>query len=115
MVNRQLLAIVMVATVWMTPAYGDGANDAFKHGTQAERRADFDAAFTYYKQAYTSSPNNAKYLAAYTRVRFEAGQRHAHAGQLLRNTGALLEALAEFQRAVAIRENKVFFDRESAV
>ena len=100
--NRQLLAIVMVATVWMTPAYGDGANDAFKHGTQAERRADFDAAFTYYKQAYTSSPNNAKYLAAYTRVRFEAGQRHAHAGQLLRNTGALLEALAEFQRAVAI-------------
>src|ERR1022692_3804247 len=112
MVNRQLLAILMVAIVLTPLAFADKASDAFKHGTQAERRADFDAAFTYYKQAYTSSPNNAKYLAAYTRVRFEAGQRHAHAGQLLRNTGALLEALIEFQRAVAIDGSSFILQQE---
>lgn len=100
--NRQLLAIVMVAIVLSPPAYADGANDAFKHGTQAERKADYDAAFNYYKRAYTLSPNNATYLAAYTRMRFEAGQRHTHAGQLLRNTGDLVAALAEFQHAVEI-------------
>jgi general secretion pathway protein D len=102
MVNRQLLAIVMVATALRPPAYADGGTDAFKHGAQAERKADYDAAFTYYKQAYTSTPNNAKYFAAYTRMRSDAAQRHGHAGQLLRNTGALTEALAEFQRAVSI-------------
>ena len=100
--NRQLLAIVMVATALSSQAYGESASDAFKHGVQAERKADFDAAFSYYKQAYTLSPNSAAYLAAYTRIRFEAGQRHTHAGQLLRNAGALTAALVEFQRAVEI-------------
>jgi general secretion pathway protein D len=100
--NRQLLAILMVAIMLSPRAYADKASDAFKHGVQAERKADFDAAFTYYKQAYTTSPNNAKYFSTYTRVRTEASQRHAHAGELLRNTGVLTEALLEFQRAVAI-------------
>jgi general secretion pathway protein D len=102
MVNRQLLAVLMVVAALCLPAYADRADDAFKHGTQAERKADYDTAYTYYKQAYTGSPNNAKYLAAYTRMRFNAAQRHSHAGQLLRNTGALAEALAEFQKAVEI-------------
>lgn len=102
MVNRQLLAILMVATALRPPAYADGASDAFKHGAQAERKADYDAAFTYYKQAYALSPIKAKYFAAYTRMRSNAAQRHGHAGQLLRNTGALTEALVEFQRAVEI-------------
>src|ERR1035441_10321441 len=102
MVNRQLPAIVMVAIALCLPAHADRANDAFKHGVQAEHKLDYDAAFTYYKQAYTVAPGNAKYLAAYIRMRSNAAQRHGHAGQLLRNTGALIEALAEFQRAVDI-------------
>ena len=100
--NRQLPAIVMVAIALCLPAHADRANDAFKHGVQAEHKLDYDAAFTYYKQAYTVAPGNAKYLAAYIRMRSNAAQRHGHAGQLLRNTGALIEALAEFQRAVDI-------------
>jgi general secretion pathway protein D len=112
MVNRQLLAILMVAIVSMPPAYGDGASDAFKHGAQAERKADYDAAFTYYKQAYTSSPNNAKYFAAYTRMRSNAAQRHGRAGQLLRNTGALTEALVEFQRASEIDGSNFLVQQE---
>ena len=112
MVNRQLLAILMVAIVLTPRAYADKASDAFKHGVQAERKGDFDAAFTYYKQAYTSSPGDAKYFRAYTRVRTEAAERHAHAGQLLRNTGALPEALIEFQRAVAIDGSSFIVQQE---
>src|ERR1017187_6224949 len=112
MVNRQLLAILMVTIVLSPQAYADKAGDAFKHGAQAERKGDFDTAFTDYKQAYTSSPGNAKYFAAYTRVRSEASQRHAHAGQLLRNTGALTEALLEFQRAVAIDASSFIAQQE---
>ncbi len=71
-------------------------------GVQAERQANYDAAYAYYKQAYTLTPGNPKYFAAYTRMRFNAATQHVHAGQLLRNTGALTEALAEFQHAVEI-------------
>src|ERR1039457_1309530 len=100
MVNRLLLAILMVAIALSPQAYADKAGDAFKHGVQAERKGDFDAAFTYYKQAYTSSPKDAKYFHSYTRVRSEAAERHAHAGQLLRSTGALPEALIDRKSVV---------------
>jgi general secretion pathway protein D len=83
-------------------AYAGSANDAYKNGTRAERKEDLDAAFEFYKQAYTREPNNPKYFASYTSVRFRAATKHVHAGQVLRNTGALAEAVAEFQRAVAI-------------
>ena len=112
MVNRQLLAILMVAIVLSPRAYADKASDAFKHGVQAERKGDFDTAFTDYKQAYTSSPGDAKYFRAYTRVRSEAAERHAHAGQLLRSTGALPEALIEFQRAVATDGSSFILQQE---
>src|SRR5439155_22578020 len=71
-------------------------------GARAERQADYDAAYGYYKQAHTLTPKDPKYFAAYTRLRFNAAAQHAHSGQLLRNSGALKEALAEFQRAVEI-------------
>jgi general secretion pathway protein D len=112
MVNRQLLTVLMVAIVLSPQAYADKASDAFKHGVQAERKGDLDTAFTYYKQAYTTSPGEAKYFRAYTRVRTEAAERHAHAGQLLRNTGALPEALIEFQRAVAIDGSSFIVQQE---
>ena len=100
MVNRQRLAILMVVTALILPVYADSAKDAYKHGAQAERHADYDAACAYYKKAHTLTPNNAKYFAAYTHMRFNAATQHVHAGQVLRNTGALAEAMAEFQRAV---------------
>ena len=102
MVNRQRLAVLIVLTAFCLPAYADRGQDAYKHGEQAERQTNYDAATAFYKQAYTFAPGNAKYFAAYTRVRFTASTQHVHAGQLLRNTGALTEAMAEFQRAVEI-------------
>ena len=111
MVNRQLLAVLIIV-VLVLPAYADRGNDAYKHGAQAERQSNYDAAFTYYKQAYTLTPNNTKYLAKYTRMRFTAASQHVHAGQSLRNTGALAEALKEFQRAVEIDTSSFIAQQE---
>jgi general secretion pathway protein D len=102
MVNRQRLAILMVAIAFSLSAYADTANDAYKHGVRAEHQADYDAAFSYYKQAYTLAPKNPKYLTAYTHMRFNAASQHVHTGQILRNTGAMTEALVQFQRAAEI-------------
>jgi len=102
MVNLQRLALLMVAAALCQPAYADRAKAAYQHGVQAERQANYDAAFADYKEAHALSPNNAAYFAAFTRVRFSAAAEHVHKGQLLAASGALTEALSEFQRAVAI-------------
>jgi general secretion pathway protein D len=102
MVTRQRLAVLIVVSSLTVPAYADRAGDLYKHGLEAEKKAQLDAAFGYYKQAYTLSPHDGKYFAAFTRMRFSAAQQHLHAAQLLRNNGSLPEALAEFQKAVDI-------------
>jgi general secretion pathway protein D len=102
MVTRQRLAVVIVVTSLTVPAYADRAGDAYKKGIQAEKQAHLDDAFGFYKQAYTLSPKDAKYFAAFTRARFSAAQQHLHAAQLFRNNGALAEAMAEFQKAADI-------------
>jgi tetratricopeptide (TPR) repeat protein len=102
MVHLKGLGLFTVAMVLSLPAYADRGNDSYKHGVRAERQADFDAAYGYYKGAYGLTPNNPKYFAAYMRMRFKAATEHVHSGQALRNKGALKEALAEFQHAVEI-------------
>ena len=115
MVNRKSLASLMVLTVLCLPAYADRANDAYKHGVDAERKENYDSAYTFYKQASTLTPNNPKYLAAYTRIRFNAAAMHSHKGQLLRNSGDLAQALAEFQRAVEIDTSSFIAQQELRV
>jgi len=102
----------MVVTVFSPSAYADRGSDAYKHGVQAERKGDYDAAAGYFKQAYTLTPNNPRYFAAFTRLRFSACTQHVHAGQLLRNTGSLNEALAEFQRAVELDTSSFIAQQE---
>jgi len=102
MVKRQILATVIIFSSLGLPAHADQAKDAFKRGLKAERQSDFETAYTQYKQAYTLSPRDARYLSAYTRIKFNAGAKHVHDGQFLRNTGAMAEAIKEFQRAVEI-------------
>ena len=102
MINRQVVALGLLLLACMLPVYADRAGDAFKHGVQAERRGDFDGAYSYYRQAYTAAPNQPKYFEAFTRMRFNAASQHVRAGQLLRNTGSMPEALKEFQKAVEI-------------
>jgi general secretion pathway protein D len=112
MVTFQRLVSFMVAAALIVPANADRGNDAYKHGVRAERDATFDVAYTYYKQAYTLTPNNPTYLAAYTRMRFSASAQHIHAGQAKRNEGALAEALTEFQRAAEMDSTSFIAQQE---
>ncbi|MDQ6759530.1 MAG: hypothetical protein M3Z32_06645, partial [Acidobacteriota bacterium] len=69
-----------------------------KLAREAESRKDFDAALAYYNQAMSQDPADAGYELGMRRVRFQAGQAHVRAGQLLRESGKLDEALVEFQK-----------------
>ena len=99
---RFLSTSMVLVIALCLPSYADKASSEFKRGAQAEEHNDYDTAFEAYKQAYSLKPKDAKYLAAYTRMRFAAATDHVHKGQLLRDAGKLEEALTEFRRAVEI-------------
>jgi general secretion pathway protein D len=98
--NRQRRALLMILAALSLPAHADRGKDAYNQGVHAQKAAKYDEALAFFKQAYTLTPNNPKYLAAYTHMRLSVSSQHIHAGQLLRNTGNLAEAMNEFQRAV---------------
>lgn len=112
MITRQRLTILIVLAVFSLPAYADRGKNTYNRGVHAEQQRDFDAAYTYFKEAYDTAPNNAKYLAAYTRMRFNAAAQHVHTGQMLRNAGALKNALTEFQRAIDIDSSSFIAQQE---
>ncbi len=93
---------VCLILLLVVPLFGESAGSFYKKGKQAEARQDYEAAYTYFKQAYDLKPEDLAYRAAYTRTRFLAGAAHVHQGQLLRDQGKLQEAMAEFQKAASI-------------
>lgn len=108
---KKLILVVFLMALSL-PAFGDRGSSAFKHGVRAERHADLEAAFGFYREAYKLTPSNAKYFAAYVRTRFKASTEHVHRGQMLRNAGALEEALKEFQRAAEIDASNYIAQQE---
>ncbi len=106
------LIISLLTTALSLLAYTDSGKNNFNQGTRAEQQGNFDAACLYYKQAYSADPKNAKYFAAYTRMRFSSASQHVHSGTLLRNTGNLKEALAEFQKAVELDSSSYIAQQE---
>src|SRR5438552_2410524 len=84
------------------PAAANNAKDLYKKGQDAEARQNFEAAFDLYKLAYDLKPRDLRYRAAFGRTRFEAAIVVVHRGQKLRQEGKLDEAVAEFQKALAI-------------
>jgi general secretion pathway protein D len=111
--TRTYFLVVFVTVVMTLQAYADTATAAYKRGEKLEVQNKLDAAYEAYKEAYDLRPRNAKYLAAYTRVRFSAGAQHVHAGIALRDGGKLQDALSEFQRAVAIDHSSFIAQEES--
>jgi general secretion pathway protein D len=96
---QSLLMSIAVVMALCLPSFADKASAEYKRGLQAEEQSQYDTAFQAYQQAYALKPKDAKYLAAYTRLRFYAATEHVHKGQLLRDAGKLDEALVEFQKA----------------
>jgi general secretion pathway protein D len=77
------------------------AEKILKLARDAEARKDYDTALGYYNQALSLDPADPAYDMGMRRVRFQAGEQHVRAGQKLRDSGKLDEALREFQRAFA--------------
>jgi general secretion pathway protein D len=105
-----ILSIVLAAL--SLPAYADKGKDAFNKGVKAQRQENFEAAYGFFKEAHTLTPDNAKYMAAFLHMRFNVANEHVHTGQILRSTGSLTQALAEFQRAVEIDTSSFIAQQE---
>src|SRR5438128_1165134 len=97
---RPAAIILLVVAISLSAAAS--ANSLFKKGKDAEARQNYEQAYEYYKQAYDLKPKDLAYRAAYERLRLYAGASHVKRGQLLRDSGKLDEALAEFQKAVEV-------------
>lgn len=64
-----------------------------------EIKGNYDHALDLARQAVEQDPADPAYLLEMRRVRFEAAVSHIGAGQKLRNSGRLEEAMAEFEKA----------------
>jgi general secretion pathway protein D len=91
-----VVAVVTVATA------ADKAKGFFTKGQDAEARQNYEAAYEFFKQAYDLKPKDLRYRASFERTRFEAAASMVHRGQVLREDGKLDDAIALFQKAIAI-------------
>jgi len=98
---RPALFLLLVAVVTL-PAIADKAKDLYAKGQDAEARQKYEEAYDFFKQAYDLKPKDLRYRTAFEHIRFEAAATIVHRGQLLRDDGKLDEAVAEFQKALAI-------------
>ncbi len=98
---RPALLLSLVAALAL-PALADKAKDLFTKGQDAEAREQYEAAYDFYKQAYNLRPKELRYRSSFERLRFQAAASVVHRGQKLRDDGKLDEAVAEFQKALAI-------------
>lgn len=101
---RAFVAVLALCALLAPPvgAKSRKADKLFNLGKAAEFSGDWDKALEYYVQADEQSPNDAAYMIAMRRARFQSGQKHVDKGQELRRQNKLQEALQEFQRAIVI-------------
>jgi general secretion pathway protein D len=102
MFTHRCLTVLVTVLALALPIVAETSGGVFKKAVKAEQQGDLDVAYNLYKQAYTLEPNNARYFAAFTKIRFAAGSQHLRKGIELRNGGSLQQALTEFQTASAI-------------
>src|SRR3979490_1328759 len=100
--KRPAVLLLMVAVTSLVGAGADKAKSLYTQGQDAEARQNYEAAYDLYKQSYDLKPKDLRYRAAFERSRFEAAATIVHRGQKLRDDGKLDEAVAEFQKALAI-------------
>ncbi|MGH9580541.1 MAG: secretin N-terminal domain-containing protein, partial [Terriglobales bacterium] len=93
---------LLLALVFALTAAADDAKSAYKKGKDAEARENYIEAYEHYKQAFDKKPTEVRYKLALRRMLFLAAATLVNHGQDLRQAGQLDEAMAEFQRALAI-------------
>ncbi len=106
-----VFAAVVVLAVCL-PGYADKAGTAYGRGIQAEKSNSYNDAFEAYKEAHDLKPRDARYMAAYDRLRFSAAAEDVRKGQMLRDAGKLEDALVEFERAATIDRSSFIAQQE---
>src|SRR5438105_3952761 len=106
------LALLLVIGAVSLPAVAESTRSLYNRGRNAEARQDYEAAYEAYKQAYSKKPQDVRYRAAFERTRFLAAAAKVHRGQLLRESGNLQRALAEFEAAAAIDPSSFIAQQE---
>jgi general secretion pathway protein D len=99
---KSVAVLLLVVSLAALPAYADKASSLYNQGRDAEARQDYETAYADYAEAYKLKPSDVRYRAAAERGKFLAAASHVHRGQILRDSGKLQDALAEFQKAVSI-------------
>jgi general secretion pathway protein D len=94
-----VFGILTLLSVSSTSVFAQSANRYFKQGQSAEARDDFDTAFQDYQKAYSMSPKNESFRAAFYRVRFTDAAMHVTKGRNLLAAGNEEGALSELLRA----------------
>ncbi len=98
-----LCALAAVFCLLATPLHAsDSAKSLFNKGRDAEARQDYDAAYSYYNQAWLKSPKDARYKTSAARMRPEAAFVHIKIGRKLKDDGDMTGAVTEFLRALSI-------------
>jgi general secretion pathway protein D len=113
---RRLLrpaALLLVVLAITLPAAADKARSMYLKGRDAEARQDFEKAYDFYQQAFSLKPKDLRYRTAFEHIKFLASASHVHRGQLLRDSGKLDEALAEFQKAMLIDPSSFIAQQEA--
>ena len=95
-----LLLLGCIAVFGPIKAHAQSAKTWNKRGEAAEARQDFDAAYEAYQHAVKKDPNDLRYRAHFDRIRYLAAVGHVDRGRVLRQSGDLNGALAQFNRAV---------------
>jgi general secretion pathway protein D len=102
MLRLRFMLVFLLTCLAVSNLHAQRAESLYKTGVRAESKGNLDAAFEAYKLAHEKKPAEPKYLAAFLKARLNASTKHIQAGQTLRDTYKLQEALAEFQRAAEI-------------
>ncbi|HEY1964106.1 MAG TPA: type II and III secretion system protein, partial [Acidobacteriaceae bacterium] len=97
-----LLPMCCIVVFGSAPAHAQSAKAWAKRGDVAESHQDFDAGYEAYQHATTLKPNDLRYKTNFARLRYQAAVSHVDRGRVVRESGDLNGALAQFQRAIQI-------------
>ena len=104
-----LLVLICSAVI---PARADRSAAYYKHGRTAELHKNYEQAYADFRQAELLKPQNAEYILAARRARFEASTAHIQRGEQLRDAHRDAEAAVEFNRALALDPTNVIAQQE---
>jgi general secretion pathway protein D len=102
--RRVLPALLLcgIASFSATSAHAQSASTWDKRGQDAEARQDFDTAYEDYHKAVLKKPKDLRFTEHFEKMRYQASVAHVDRGRVLRQSGDLQGAMAQFTRALQI-------------